>query len=154
LRALGPLAAALAGGAALVCACGNGSSTDQTGGPSAGAIADWPVYGANAAGTRYSPLSEIRRENVARLALAWALHTGDVADRRNSGGRSTTFEATPILVDGTLYFPTPFGRVFAVDPENGAVRWRFDTKLDLSIPYAEPTSRGVAAWHDPEREGR
>jgi glucose dehydrogenase len=138
-------------GAALLCACGSEPSTDQAQETPAVAVAGWPVYGGNAAGTRYSPLAEIRRQNVARLAIAWTLHTGDLADARNS--KKATFEATPILFDGTLYFPTPLGRVFAVDPETGEVRWRFDTKLDLSVDYAEPTSRGVAAWRDPGREG-
>ena len=155
MRARFLLAAALvAGQAALLSACGSESSKDQSGYRASTAVADWPVYGANAAGTRYSPLTEIRRENVARLEIAWTLHTGDVGDGRDSKiAAKTTFEATPILVDGTLYFPTPFGRVFAVDPETGKVRWRFDTKLDLSVHYAEPTSRGVTAWRDPERQG-
>jgi quinoprotein glucose dehydrogenase len=146
----------LAAGAALLLACGSGSSKEEAQTAAATAsttTAGWPVYGGDAAGTRYSPLTEIRRENVERLTVAWTLHTGDFADRSGSKKTSTTFEATPILVDGTLYFPTPFGRVFAVDPESGEVRWRFDTKLDLSVNYSEPTSRGVAAWSDPAREG-
>jgi quinoprotein glucose dehydrogenase len=145
---------ALAGAFAALFACGRESSSDEAGKPAPSPVADWPVYGGNAAGTRYSPLTEIRRENVAHLKVAWTLHTGDVSKGDNSTGWKTAFEATPILIDGTLYFPTPLGRVFAVDPESGQVRWRFDTKLDLSIGYSESTSRGVATWRDPAREAQ
>ena len=54
---------------------------------------------------------------MSRLRLAWVFRTGELLDGR---GR---FEATPILVDGTLYLSTPLARVLALDPASGAQRW-------------------------------
>jgi quinoprotein glucose dehydrogenase len=54
------------------------------------------------------------------------------------------------MVDRTLYFPTPFGRVVALDAETGAERWTFDPGIDRSINAQRfMTSRGVATWVDP-----
>src|SRR5579863_5483581 len=79
---------------------------------------DWPYYGHDAGGMRFSPLTQINRDNVAGLKVAWTFHTGDISD--GSGDRKRSgFEATPILVDGTLYITTPFNRVIALDPETG-----------------------------------
>src|ERR1700723_1021587 len=110
---------------------------------------EWPTYGNDPGGMRYSPLSQIDRENVSNLKVAWIFHTGHLSDgtrdRRRSG-----FEATPILVDGTLYFTTPFNRVIALDPETGKQRWAFDPKIDLSLDYGDGLiNRGVATWLDP-----
>src|SRR5215467_8644323 len=90
----------------------------------AGAM-EWPAYGNDLGGMRYSPLTQISRQNVAKLKVAWIFHTGDISDGRN-GRKRSGFEATPILVDGTLYFTTPFNRVIALDPETGKQRWAYD----------------------------
>jgi len=112
---------------------------------------DWPAYGHDGGGSRYSPLKEINRENVKSLKVAWTYRTGDVADGSRTA-ETSQFEATPIMVEGTLYLSTPFNRVIAIDPLTGAERWSFDPKIDLSIPYAEGlTSRGVSTWLDPSR---
>ena len=109
---------------------------------------EWPTYGNDPGGMRYSPLSQINRENVSSLKVAWIFHTGDLSDgtrdRRRSG-----FEATPILVDGTLYFTTPFNRVIALDPETGKQRWAYDPKIDPTLDYGDGlVNRGVATWLD------
>jgi quinoprotein glucose dehydrogenase len=121
--------------------------------PVGGPTAEWPVYGGAPGGARYSPLTQIDQENVSHLEVAWTYHTGDVSE----GGpgaparNPSSFQATPIVVDGTLYFPTAFSRVIALDPETGRERWSFDPKLDLSASYAEIAARGVTSWLDPER---
>src|SRR3989440_942859 len=112
---------------------------------------DWPAYGRDAGGSRYSPLNEINRDNVKNLRAVWTYRTGDVADGSRTA-ETSQFEATPIMVDGTLYLSTPFNRVIALDPETGAERWSFDPKIDLSVPYAEGlTCRGVSTWLDRTR---
>ncbi|HMH53583.1 MAG TPA: pyrroloquinoline quinone-dependent dehydrogenase [Candidatus Acidoferrum sp.] len=109
---------------------------------------DWPTYGNDPGGTRHSPLAQIDRSNVDRLRVAWTYRTGELADGAWASGR-IAFEATPILVDGTLYLSTPFGRVIALDPETGAERWAFDPKVDRSSLFVVITSRGVSSWLDP-----
>lgn len=113
-----------------------------------GSIANWPYYGGDAGGSRYSPLAEINKTNVTELKVAWEYHTGDVSD--GSGGRrKSAFETTPIVANGTLYLSTPFNRVVALDPETGKEKWTFDPKIDLSAPYSEGLiNRGVALWVD------
>ncbi len=48
--------------------------------PADGAIADWPHYGGDAGGSRYSPLTQVNKNNVTELVVAWEYHTGDVSD--------------------------------------------------------------------------
>jgi quinoprotein glucose dehydrogenase len=77
---------------------------------------DWPAYGNDPGGQRYSPLEQINKSNVARLRVAWTYHTGDISDATKYARRSA-FETTPIMVNGTLYLSTAFNRVIALDPE-------------------------------------
>jgi quinoprotein glucose dehydrogenase len=112
---------------------------------SSGGIADWPQYGRNQEGTRYTPLNQINRDNVAYLEKAWEYHTGDFSD--GSDGRpETTFQATPILVDGVLYLATVYGRVIALNPETGAEIWTYDPGVDATIDRGEFANRGVTYW--------
>ena len=110
---------------------------------------DWPSYGGDAGGQRYSGASQINRDNVQRLKPVWEYHTGALASRR-TGYKSASFEATPILFHDTLYFATPFDEIFALDASTGEKRWSYDPQL---LPTGEgnlTTSRGVAIWHGPE----
>ena len=93
-------------------------------------------------------VDQFQGDRVSRLRPAWEYHTGDVSD--GSGGRrKSAFEATPIVVDGTMYVSTPFNRVIALDPEVGVEKWSFDPKIDLRAPYSEGLiNRGVAFWTD------
>src|ERR1039458_9058144 len=77
---------------------------------------DWPVYGHDSGGTKYSPLDQINRQNVTRLQAAWTFHTGDMYDPKGRGGKKSAFESTPLFIDGVLYVTTPFGRLIALDP--------------------------------------
>jgi quinoprotein glucose dehydrogenase len=100
---------------------------------------------------RFSPLTQIDRTNVARLDVAWTVHTGDIAEGRSGTPRSG-FETTPIVVDGILYFTTPFNRVIALDPETGRQRWSYDPKIDRSWSYGDGLiNRGVSTWLDAAR---
>jgi len=62
---------------------------------------EWPNYGNDAGGMRYSPLMQINIENVTQLQVAWTFHTGDISDGKGERRRSG-FESTPIRLDGTL----------------------------------------------------
>jgi quinoprotein glucose dehydrogenase len=83
---------------------------------------DWPNYGNDPGGMRHSALSQINRENVAKLKVAWVFHTGDISEGHD-GRRRSGFETTPILVDGRLYLTTPFNRVIALDRATGKQLW-------------------------------
>jgi quinoprotein glucose dehydrogenase len=112
---------------------------------------DWPHYGNQAGGMRFSPLADINRSNVARLKIAWTFHTGDISRGKN-GRQKSSFESTPIMVDGTLYFSTPFSRVIALDPATGKEKWSYDPHINLSADYADGLiNRGVSTWVDRSR---
>jgi quinoprotein glucose dehydrogenase len=105
------------------------------------AAGDWPAYGYDALGSRFSPLNQISRDNVARLAPAWTYHTGEplpTKDHRRS------LEVTPIVVNGVMYIATPLGKVIALDPVTGAEKWKFDAAVDQHSGFGDFTSRGVS----------
>jgi quinoprotein glucose dehydrogenase len=105
---------------------------------------DWTAYGRDAGGERYSPLDDIRPGNVASLEVAWTFRTGDAYEPKN--GRPTAFEATALHIEGTLYFSTPVGRVFALDSSTGQPRWIYDAKVPRDMGYGDFASRGVSMW--------
>lgn len=114
---------------------------------------EWPCYGNDPGGQRFSRLSQITKANVAKLQVAWTYRTGDLAT--DPGSPSSNFEATPIMVDGTLFVSTPFSRVLALNPDTGRLKWAFDPKIVRTKPTASQpfVSRGVSTWKDP-RTGR
>src|ERR1700693_6475398 len=118
-----------------------------------GSDVDWTAYGRDPGGTRYSPVAQITRQNVAQLKPAWEYHNGAVTPKSDLNSKAA-FEATPILVDGTLYLSTPFNQVIPLDPATGKERWVFDPKVDRSRDYSEVTSRGVSTWLDPQSRKR
>jgi quinoprotein glucose dehydrogenase len=116
---------------------------------SAAEVDDWPFYGHDAGGMRYSPLDQINRQNVSQLKRAWVFHTRDISDGQH-GRKRSGFETTPLLLDGTLYLTTPFNRVIALDPETGKQRWSYDPRTELTWDYGDGLiNRGVAIWSEP-----
>lgn len=107
----------------------------------------WPAYGGDPAGTRFTRETQIDHSNVGRLAVAWTYRTGELGQGARDSAK-ITFEVTPLLVDGTLYLSTAYGRIIALDPATGRERWRFDTGVSRSRRFSELTSRGVSAWRD------
>src|SRR6476620_4353748 len=75
---------------------------------------DWPTYGHDLGGMRYSPLNQIDTTNVRRLHRAWTYHTGDTGNQ---------FETTPIAVNNRMYFSTQTSRIVALEPETGKEIW-------------------------------
>ena len=107
--------------------------------------ADWPYYGGDAGGTRFSPLTQITAANVESLTVAWTYRTRDSV---TATSEEASLEVTPLVVDGSMYISTPLGRVMAIDPATGTERWLFDARIDRSIQYGDFTNRGVATWLD------
>jgi quinoprotein glucose dehydrogenase len=106
---------------------------------------EWPSYGNDPGGTRYSPAKIVTAANVATLNRAWEYKTGALERAGKLTGK-IAFEATPILVNGALYVSTPLNRVIALDPGTGREKWSFDPNVSNATDYSEVTSRGVAYW--------
>ncbi|MGH9784353.1 MAG: pyrroloquinoline quinone-dependent dehydrogenase, partial [Terriglobia bacterium] len=107
-----------------------------------GAGAEWRHYAADLAATRFSPLTQINRSNVAKLAVAWTFRTGDAGEQAR-----TTIECTPLVVDGVMYVTSPLLKTIALDPATGREIWRFDP-FEASGGPARDVSRGVTYWQD------
>jgi quinoprotein glucose dehydrogenase len=110
-------------------------------------VAEWREYGGDKGGLKYSPLNQITPQNVAQLVPVWEYRHGDIS-QGSAAEAKTSFLATPLVADGTLFFCTGFSRAIALDPESGEERWVFDPRLRTRSsrgPY--PLScRGVAYW--------
>ena len=118
--------------------------------PATSPAQEWPFYGADQAGTKYSPLTDISRDNVGRLKLAWEWKTNE-APMAEYGTRPGTFQNTPLMIGNVLYVSTPYNRVVALDAETGSEIWGFDPKAyeDGQPPNGTGfVHRGVAAWRD------
>lgn len=124
-------------------------------GQSASTETEWRSYGHDPGGMRYSSLDQINRENVAKLKRAWTYHTGETTPStpRPENRRGRSIEATPLVVDGVLYFSTPYNKVIALDAETGKERWRFDTKAGRENDPSLLHNRGVAYWEGPASDG-
>lgn len=136
----------------LLAACGRRGPDGPLGTPT-----DWSSYGGDPGGSRHSALSQVNRQNIGRLGVAWTYRTGDATHDDHSEGTSegcgrchtgaSKFEATPILAERRLYLSTPLNRVIAVEPVTGREVWRFDPAIDLELERNEGfVSRGVAYW--------
>jgi quinoprotein glucose dehydrogenase len=116
---------------------------------------EWPTYGHDSGGMRFSPLTEITPANVADLQVAWVYHmrpaqappsaaaaAAPPALGRGRGGGSgfTSSEVTPIVAKGVMYIATPYGRVVALDPVTGQEKWGY------ALPSSSPSMRGVEYW--------
>lgn len=114
---------------------------------------EWPVYGGDQGGMKYSPLTQINRDTVGRLTAAWEWKTGEVP-LQQFGTTPGAFETTPLMIENVLYLSTPYNRVVALDAETGRELWAFDPK---AYEEGAPSSgqgfvhRGVAAWRDGDR---
>lgn len=93
---------------------------------------DWPVRDGDPAGRRFSPLTQITRENVSALQPAWTFDAG-----------AGNLQVTPLVIDGVMYLGAG-SSIWALEPETGRVIWRFDASATVS-------RRGVAYWPGDER---
>ncbi|MFL5489370.1 MAG: PQQ-binding-like beta-propeller repeat protein, partial [Gemmatimonadaceae bacterium] len=106
--------------------------------------AEWRAYGHDVFGSRYSPLAEITRDNVSRLTLAWTYHTGEPLPTSN---RKRSLEVTPLMIGNTLFLSTPLGKIVALDPVTGGVKWQYDAKISPGAGFGDFTNRGVSYWN-------
>ncbi len=102
--------------------------------------ADWPKYYRTDKGWRYSPLDQITKENVGKLKVAWIHQPGEIA---------MGLQATPIVIDGVVYYVGPNNNVYAVDGKTGNTKWHYKPELDpiVDTVFYVSASRGVTVGH-------
>ena len=88
----------------------------------------WPTNGGDLYNRRYSPLSQINRDNVSQLKAVWRTRLGGSGlDLKYSG------EASPIVHDGVIYIVTGANDVFAIRVESGETLWTYKANLDQKV---------------------
>ena len=101
--------------------------------------ADWLMYGGNYESWRFSPLTDISRDNVKKLQAAWAFQTGIPAQ----------FQASPVVADGVLYLTAAYNKLFALDAITGEMLWKYDHPLPKDLRLCcGPGNRGPAIAGD------
>ena len=143
----------------------------QTGKAPATTSGEWPTYGGDLAGTKYSPLDQITKDNFSKLKIAWRAKTPDASlsmtlpgggewtagpndifaelkrtdpNRWRDGAAPFTsnFKATPLMIGGVLYLNSPSSVGAALDAATGATRWVYNPKS-----YEAGTTTMSARWN-------
>jgi quinoprotein glucose dehydrogenase len=102
----------------------------------------WDAFGGNQQSQKYSSATQITPDNAKNLQRAWSIHTGDVG----SGTHYTTWGATPLFVNNTVYVGTPFYRIYAVEPDTGKTKWVYNSGALGKSQNQGLKNRGVAYW--------
>ena len=126
---------------------------------------DWPYYGADQGGTRYTPADQINRDNFDQLRVVWRYRPRDQQlyemarasrgrDRGRGGRRGRSrlrFDnnrGTPVAINGVLYYGSPFNILSAIDGQSGEELWAFDPEAWQSRSTFLGNLRGVSYWTD------
>ncbi|MFT7652396.1 MAG: quinoprotein glucose dehydrogenase [Limisphaerales bacterium] len=147
-----------------------GSAAESGNPPVVDEFGEWRVYGADKAGTKYAPLSQINRENFSQLEIAWRWQSvdGRLSQTTANGGEwwssknevvsqlerenpslyrtqntpnYANLQATPLMIGGALYLNTPLSQGAAVDAKTGETLWVFNPKS-----YEEGTTSMTVTW--------
>ncbi len=108
---------------------------------------DYPVYGGNKAGNRYSPLDQINITNVTNLQVAWMYNAAESPDTNDSKPqRPKAIQCQPIVVHGILYGTTTDLKLFALNAGTGKQMWKFEPSKDAKRYNVINVNRGVVYW--------
>ena len=100
---------------------------------------NWLAHGRTYDEQRYSPLAKINDANVGELGLAWSFATGTTRG----------LQASPIVVDGTMYTTGTWSVVWALDAKTGRELWKYDPEVPRAwgrVLCCDAVNRGVAVW--------
>ena len=96
----------------------------------------WETYQGDLGSNQYSSLSQINKNNVDQLDVAWVYQTGDNLNKQSQ------IQCNPIIIDDILYATSPNIKLIALRAGTGELLWEFDPELDFS-PHV---NRGVTYW--------
>jgi alcohol dehydrogenase (cytochrome c) len=96
---------------------------------------EWLTYSGSYNGWRHTPVAEIGPANVAQMNLRWV---------KQFDINASNIEATPLVVDGTIFTTTDPGHVFALDAKTGATIWEYRRPIPPALPIEFSVNRGLA----------
>ena len=96
--------------------------------------ANWLMYSRDYTNQRFSPLAQVNVDNAKRLVPKWIYQSGV----------SSTFQSSPIVVDGVMYLSLPFNHVVALQAQTGKELWRYEHQRRTQKMCCGPANRGVA----------
>src|SRR4249919_2647446 len=100
----------------------------------------WLSVAGDYTGQRHSPLTQITAANAAQLAPVWTFQTGGVQGQ---------FEATPIVIEGVLYYTGPQNHAWAIDARTGKQIWHYQRTAVAGLKVCcGPVNRGFAVFGD------
>lgn len=103
---------------------------------------NWTAYSRDTMGIRYSPFTQINRDNVKDLKLAWTYRTG-----RDTSNYNLVDQNTPLQIGNTIYSCTPENSVHAINATTGERRWMFEAKASA---IAWGRCRGLGSYQEPQ----
>ena len=125
---------------------GVGSFPEAAAGNAGALSGEWPIWGNNAGGSRFSPLTQITPANVKNLKVLWRASMSHTALGDDAG-----LEVTPLMIGDSLYACNNANEVYAFDAETGKQRWHVDTAKIADKKGR--TCRGVAYYRVPGATG-
>ncbi len=112
----------------------------------------WNFPGGDAGGQRYSELSQITKQNVEDLEVAWEYRFNEIEAKE----KKYSLQATPLYIPesagGHLVTCSPFGRLMEIEPDTGKEKWRYDSGLDESNVRNHFKCRGITLWEDEQKQ--
>jgi quinoprotein glucose dehydrogenase len=106
-------------------------------GPAPESFRSWTRSLGGPTSNRFSALTQITKENVAKLEVAWTYHSGD---------GTANVQCNPIIVDGVMFAPTAGWSIVAIDAATGKERWRFTPPKEGKRLEDQPARRGLLYW--------
>jgi quinoprotein glucose dehydrogenase len=104
---------------------------------------EWTNHGGDPGHRQFSPLTQITRDNVHQLQVAWTYSSGDAREDNRS-----QIQCNPIVVHGVLYATSAQLKVFALEAATGRELWVFDPFAAGAEQHALGVNRGVAYWEE------
>ncbi len=110
---------------------------------------DWAWYLGGPDANHYAPLTQINKENVGQLEVAWTYNCGDKDPKDR-----TQIQCNPLVIDGVLYGTTPKLKLFALDATTGEELWTFNPFAEAFKQFGMGVNRGLVYWQQGEEAAR
>jgi quinoprotein glucose dehydrogenase len=110
--------------------------------------ADWPAFGGTHHAMRYSPLTQITKENVGELEKIWEYRTGDLPEDDEPFGNQNT----PVKIGDRLYLCSAMNKITALSAANGTEYWTYDPETPSDAIGYNASCRGLVYFEDPTAE--